>query len=264
MTYGFDDLRSRFTDLVKNGEPPRGLLGHAYLLFGDAGIGKWRFAHDLAQFLERGSWEGDSAPLFDTMFIERDEERSSIGIEKVRLMKQFLWQTPLSSSFRCVFINDAHLLTPEAQGAMLKIVEEPPSHALIVFVSFDPSTLDAPLRSRLQKVYCPRMSNREIEEILVSHFEISQPQAKKISERSFGRLGRALSLAGKAPGDTRREDDPERIIEDAIVSIYAQGVVSNHRVLAELLVREEAIKRFNVNGPLQIKALNETIHASNT
>ncbi len=253
MTYGFDDLRSRFSTQVH-----RGTVSHAHLLFGDAGVGKWRFARDLAGFLERGTWDKPTAPLLDALFIEHDPERSSIGIDEVRAMKQFLWQTPLSSPFRYVAINDAHLLTPEAQGAMLKVVEEPPSHALLMFVSFDPSTLNAPLRSRLQKVYCPRMSRSELEHVLVSGYGVPPSSAKKVALGSYGRLGRALALAGKVPGDTRPADDPERTFEETIINLHALKL---YGALVGALSRESSLKQFNLNGPLQTKALKETTHA---
>lgn len=256
--YGFEELQEKFSALKA-----AGALGHAYLFFGDSGIGKWQFARALGGFFERGSWNESPDPLLDALFIERDPEKSSIGIDAVRAARQFLWQTPLRSPFRYVAVNDAHLLTPEAQGAMLKLVEEPPSHAFISFISFDPSTLDAPLRSRLQRMYCRRMPRRDLEKILVSSFGVSAGAAEKAAIQAYGRIGRALALLGKVQGDNRAEDDPERAIEEAIVSLHSSsGAEAASGVLKRLLARESFIKRFNINGPLQTKAFQTEIYES--
>ena len=62
-------------------------------------------------------------------------EKTSITIEQIRNLKSHIFQKPLALKFKFIIIENAHLATAEAQNALLKIFEEPPSHAIIVLES---------------------------------------------------------------------------------------------------------------------------------
>ena len=71
---------------------------------------------------------------FDISIIDKStsvKTTQSIGIETVKLIQQKLFFKPLKSSNKIIVIEDAQLLTPEAQNALLKILEEPPANTLI-------------------------------------------------------------------------------------------------------------------------------------
>ena len=57
---------------------------------------------------------------------------SHLSISQVRDLKRHIFQKPLSEKYKLVIIKDAQQLTFEAQNALLKILEEPPSHAIII------------------------------------------------------------------------------------------------------------------------------------
>lgn len=58
--------------------------------------------------------------------------RQSIGIADVKKIQHSIFLKPLKSKFKAVIVEDAHLLTKEAQNAMLKVLEEPPEHTLLL------------------------------------------------------------------------------------------------------------------------------------
>ena len=79
-------------------------------------------------------------------------EKSSISIEKIRQLKAHIFQKPISAPYKVVIIEQANLLTMQAQNALLKILEEPPSHALII--------LEAPTKSSLLPTVISRVTTK--------------------------------------------------------------------------------------------------------
>ncbi len=257
--FGHKDKFEAFGKLIKENK-----LGQAYLFYGDKGIGKTAFANILAYALETGKFpDGGDAPkegtLIDSLITSRGEDESSLGIEKVLELKKFLWQKPLKSPRRIAVIEDAEDLTPEAQGALLKIVEEPPEHALIIFIAHDPSVLLPPLLSRLAKVYFPRLSKSEIAELLSTKYKASKSKANEIAGLSFGRLGLALNLLNGAVKGTNGEEALEDFLERKILDLRRKDLKKNASVLSWLLDRETLVKRYNLNGNLQRKAIEQQI-----
>jgi hypothetical protein len=77
---------------------------------------------------------------FDISYVERGtgEEKKpklSLGIDDVKTMQKTLYFKPFRGDIKAVIVKDAHLLTPEAQNALLKVLEEPPSHTLIILTT---------------------------------------------------------------------------------------------------------------------------------
>lgn len=246
MATRHDALRATFERMFREGD-----LHHAYLFFGDAHIGKAYFAKRLARFIEQGSDAQEERPLGDTILVT-PSEKGSIGIDEMREVKSFLWQTPLISKKRIAIIDNAEALTKEAQGALLKIVEEPPSHALIIFIAVDPQMISAPLASRVNKIYFPRLSREELVETLVASERISTSRAQEIAQRALGSIGRARrTLAPRTEGAPTLQED----IESRIMALYEKGVVRNSALISELLRREVLCAQYNVNATVQKKAV---------
>lgn len=248
---GFEELTAAFERLITDGS-----LTHAYCLAGDRGIGKATFARALAERLEWGvfpkSIAGRGEPLLDCTTVS-PTETGSIGIDPIRAARQFLWKTPFRSPRRTAIIDGAEALTPEAQGALLKIVEEPPPHALLVLVTYQPDLLLPPLRSRLSLAYVRRLSSAAIQQFLVDHHGYSLEKAVRAARVSFGSIGRALEVSGAAP-----EADPGSVIERALVEAHLRGFEGYAAGrLAWLAKRLELTRRYNLNPGLQGRAIGE-------
>ena len=256
MLFGHDDKIALFTKLVSEGE-----LHHAYLFFGDPNIGKASFASGLARFLETRAFEhGNSvAPLIDVRIV--GASTGTIGVDVVREVKQFLSQTPLVSSRRTAIIDNAHMLTGEAQSSALKMAEEPPSHGLIIFVTHSMHAFFPPLLSRLHKVYFSRLSTPALSEILQAHFKISKEKAERIAPLSFGRIGRALRLLGVIPAENSEQEVlVGEEIQDELVRLRTRDAShENVSLRAWLVEREMLVKRYSVNQNLQRKAVKTMI-----
>lgn len=139
---------------------------HAVLLIGPAGSGKLTLAKQLAEkVLEVPVGKFDEHPYTtQTTSIEG----KAIGIDQARQLEKFLGlKVPASKPYnRAVLIEDGHLLTVEAQNALLKTLEEPPRGTIIVMTAKNEQALLPTIRSRAQAVRVKQPTQSQ----LIEHF----------------------------------------------------------------------------------------------
>jgi len=145
-------------------------LAHGLLLQGPAGVGKERFASALAAALfctgrgERLEACGECAECLlskagthpDAHWLRIPDDRKSIGVDQVREVCEQLAMTSMRRGYRVAVIAPAEKMTPSAQNALLKTLEEPSPRTVLVLVTARPSALLATLRSRCQRVEVAR------------------------------------------------------------------------------------------------------------
>ena len=196
MIYGYDDI----VQSVKRLADTRA-LAHAYLFFGEAGVGKYALAMALARYCETGVFEQDGPDLREAHRIDAyellqhdDANKESVGIQSVRELEHFLYQTPITSPYRIGIVRDAEWLTDQAQNALLKILEEPPARGVIIVIAQDPSVLLPTVASRLQAIHLGIVEEWGVLDFLKKYAKIQPGEAQKIARRARGRIGRALTL----------------------------------------------------------------------
>ncbi|MDP1538521.1 MAG: hypothetical protein Q8M00_00620 [bacterium] len=221
---GYENLIKDFKGLIENRR-----LSHAYLFFGGDERNrqeKFVFAQSLANFLENGIFEEPVKLLRETLIL-----KDTIGIDEIRFLKYFLWQKPTNSIRRVAIIKEAEILTPEAQHAALKIVEEPPESALIIFIANSEDSLFPTLNSRLQKIYFPGSGNLR---------ETPKYPAKT---GTTGQVDAKLS-----------DVEVDQFLEN-LINNFRKESIKNSQQLKEILKRLTLIKQFNTNKRLQLRAL---------
>jgi len=102
-------------------------------------------------------WEKQAASLLkpytiDPIDITRVSATTSIGIAAIRELKQKIFLKPYKSEQKAVLIEDAQTLTIEAQNALLKTLEEPPNHTIIILLADNPDSLLPTILSRTQLI----------------------------------------------------------------------------------------------------------------
>ena len=156
------------------------------------------------------------------------DEKGIIGIDEAKKIGNFLYQKPVLSPKRTVIIKNADSLTPEAQNAVLKIVEDSPEGSLIIFIAKDENSLLTPLASRLQKIY------------------FSGTTVMEKADASILKMGLEEII---------EKDKIDEYFKNLIIELRKDSV-KNVGQLKETLKRLTFIKRFNTNKKLQLKCLS--------
>src|SRR6185295_17325451 len=128
---------------------------------------------------------------------------SNRGIEQIRELRDSAKYAPASSRYRIYIIDEAHQITKDAFGALLKTLEEPPAHVVFMMATTEVQKIPAPILSR-----CQRFSLRPVApELALKHLkEICQKEKIKVEEAALadivrfveGSLRDALSLLDQA------------------------------------------------------------------
>lgn len=180
-------------------KPERFAAGKTYLFVGRPGQGRASAARELARELNclHKAEPCAHCRLFakgafpDFILVAPDGQ--SVKIEQVRQLQNQLSLSPYSAaSARFAVIDNAELLTVEAQNALLKLIEEPPAQTTVVLVATDPEALLPTVRSRAQVVYFPPVAADQLTEWLANR---NARPAKELAELSEGAPGLAVRLA---------------------------------------------------------------------
>lgn len=139
------------------------------------------------------------------------QDSLSLGIRTVRDWQKQLMLMPQTSPFSAGVIYSADLLTPEAQNALLKTLEEPPSHARIYMEAPSDAALLPTVLSRCQLIKLPAMQGDATEEqmrILQKLQQLTNPETS---------VGRAISILDAA---IKNRDDATGWIASAIEILH--------------------------------------------
>lgn len=255
MLLGLKSLTEKFRKSADDDK-----LNSAYLFFGEPQVGKFTFAHSLANYLENGIFEPPDKILVDAAVLRIGDEKLSLGIDDARRVKSFLWQRPVLSGRRTVIVDNAENLTEEAQNALLKISEEPPPSSLLILIASDAQLLIPTLASRLAKIYFPRLKTEVIAGFLEKTLKVNPKSVRRLADESFGRPGRAVQLA--VGGRDRREDDQniDNFLEKRYL-LLRSDLLGNSSKLAWLLDRHSLLKRYNLNRNLQLRVIRDFLSA---
>ncbi|GBD34004.1 DNA polymerase III subunit tau [bacterium HR34] len=149
-----------------------GLVSHAYLFAGPRGSGKTSTARILAKAVNCENPK-DGEPCNKCKFCEEIKSGKAIdiieidaasnrGIEEIRELKENARYAPSFLKYKVFIIDESHQLTKEAVNALLKIVEEPPSHVIFIFATTDPQKMIETIISRCQRFDFKKLSISDI------------------------------------------------------------------------------------------------------
>lgn len=205
--YGNEDVKSLFASCIKEKR-----LSHAYMLVGPAGCGKKTFTHAIAAELARhdGAEEAvveriKSGHSPDVLTIPTEEKR--IGIDTVRSFVSTVYLTPNELDFKMYIFDEADRLTPQAQNALLKIIEEPPKRVYIFLLAKNPGALLQTVRSRVISVNMQTFEPQEVQKYLADD--------EAFAAADEARMDFAMKMSGGALGAVRELANPENKEFDA-------------------------------------------------
>lgn len=158
-TFGEVIGQEHITTILKN-QVQAGQAAHAYLFAGTRGTGKTSTAKILARAVncERpqggepcGQCAACGRTAVDNVDIVELDAASNNGVEDIRAILDKVRYTPLELRTKVYIIDEAHALSANAFNALLKTLEEPPSHVLFILATTEPQRLPATIISRCQR-----------------------------------------------------------------------------------------------------------------
>ena len=149
-----------------------GRVAHAFLFTGARGVGKTSSARILAKALncEQGLTtepcnvcpscmeitDGNSVDVFEI------DGASNTGVDDIRELRDNVKYLPSRSRYKIFIIDEVHMLTNNAFNALLKTLEEPPSHVKFIFATTEPHKVPITILSRCQRFDFKRISLQKI------------------------------------------------------------------------------------------------------
>lgn len=169
-----------------------GERGQTFILEGPAHVGKATAIRALASEL-LGVEHLERSPDFHEVVPDPELASDALGIWSARQARQFLSLRSAANNFRIVFIEHAERLTPEAQNALLKTLEEPPAKSLLFLIATHSEDLLPTIRSRSLLVPFGLVGKQEVADFLVS-LGAGEDKAQKLADLAHGRPGIAKRL----------------------------------------------------------------------
>ena len=215
--FGQESVTTALKNQIKSGR-----IGHAYLFTGTRGTGKTTCAKIFAKAVNclsprdgepcgeceicRGLEAGS---ILDVVEIDA---ASNTGIDDIRALRDEAVYTPTNCRYKVYIIDEVHMLSNSAFNALLKIMEEPPSHVIFILATTEIQKVPATMLSRCQRYdfgrIQPEIIRRRLEMVAKQEqIELSTPAAELIAQLADGALRDALSILDTCASAQREVDE---------------------------------------------------------
>lgn len=206
----FEDVvgQEHITQTLKN-SIKSGKIAHAFIFSGPRGIGKTSTARILAKSLNCPNSK-DYNPCNQCEVCESITNGSNIDvieidgasnrrIDEIRTLRESVQYAPSTVKYKVYIIDEVHMLTTESFNALLKVLEEPPSHVIFIFATTDIHKVPPTILSRCQRYEFRRLTTDEIKNHLIKiaeyeGIEYDEDALRFIARRADGAMRDAQSL----------------------------------------------------------------------
>lgn len=216
---GQEVLVRTLTNSIKNNK-----VHHAYILTGIRGVGKTTTARIIAKTLncldESRSKNADACGICTNCVAIANSRHQDVieidaasrtGVDDIREIIDSIAYAPVMSRYKIFIIDEVHMLSNSAFNALLKTLEEPPSHVKFVFATTEIKKVPITILSRCQRFDLRRLDDDELsvhlKNILTKEgFKFDQQAISLIASHSDGSVRDSLSLADQALSANNHEN----------------------------------------------------------
>ena len=153
---GNDDVKKYLTNCIENKN-----FSHSYIFSGIKGVGKYTFAKDFAKCILEDSMMQD--------YYELGPDGKSIKVSQIRELQNVINIKPTFSEKSVYIIDDADLMTTEAQNSLLKTLEEPPEYAVIILIVHNERSVLSTVKSRCVNIKFNKLSDKDIKKYFLKN-----------------------------------------------------------------------------------------------
>ena len=252
-------------------------FGHAYLFTGSRGCGKTSVAKILARMVNCDNLV-DGIPCGECdnclnsssnncVDILEIDAASNNGVDEIRELKSKVNVIPSALKYKVYIIDEVHMLTDNAFNALLKTLEEPPSHVIFILATTELHMVPSTIISRCQTIEFKKINNSDmfarLKEISESeNIKITDDALYEIVNVSDGGLRDAIGLLDMASSYSN-----DQITDEDILVI--NGTVSNNEIdyLSDLIIKKNQNTIINLindyydSGKDLIKILEKIINS---
>ncbi len=210
---GQEQIRDHLTGAIESGH-----VGHAYIINGERFSGKEYIANLFARALQcTGDGEkpcgkcpsciqaaDDNQP--DIIHVSH-EKPGSIGVDDVRdQINNNIVIKPYASPWKIYICNEAEKMTPQAQNALLKTLEEPPAYGIIMLLTTSLDAMLPTIQSRCITLNMKPVRDAQMREYLTGELGMSSEKADLCIAFARGNVGKARLLACSEEFDNVRHE----------------------------------------------------------
>lgn len=253
----FDSVlgQDRVVNVLKN-QVKSGNISHAYLFSGERGTGKTTCAKIFAKAINCLNPK-DGSPCMECENCKAIEEETTIDvvemdaasnrrIDDIRNLKDNVIYPPNKLKYKVYIIDEAHMITREAFNALLKIMEEPPSHLVFILATTEIEKIPSTILSRVQKYEFNKIDENKIKEQIDYILEdksitMENEAIRLIIKKANGAMRDALSILDQVLSlekDSYKLSEVENLL----------GVVDFYDIdkLARAIVRKDSSKSLDL------------------
>jgi len=271
-------VREKLTSILSAKEIP-----HAFLFAGPKGLGKTSSARILAKAINcTGKKKGEVEPCntcsacisvtngsaVDVLEIDAASNR---GIDEIRDLRERIKFSPAALTKKVYIIDEVHMLTTEAFNALLKTLEEPPSHVVFILATTELHKLPETIISRAFYVQFEKPSAKELARcferiVKAENLDVESGVLEKVGELSDG----AFRDGAKILEELSLQSNNKKITLELVESLYKSGSIdaSVEKLLTQTLTKDykegletiQKLSEIQADFKLVIEKLADKLH----